>query len=151
MYQFFLESIGLKVANLIAPLSFGTNFMVPNKRQITISDHTLLWRHYGRDGVSNHQSHDCLVNRLFRHISQKTPKLRVTGLCAGIHGWPVDSPRKCPVTRKMFPFDDVIMKLRALPDACYNPILHDYCPSYRQSFCWWVLRGTDGHLQHAMF
>ena len=27
----------------------------------------------------------------------------------GIHRWPVNSPRKGPVTRKMFPFDDVIM------------------------------------------
>ena len=28
----------------------------------------------------------------------------------GIHQWPVNSPHKRPVTRKMFPFDDVIMK-----------------------------------------
>ena len=27
----------------------------------------------------------------------------------GIHRGPVNSPDKCPVTRKMFPFDDVIM------------------------------------------
>ena len=27
----------------------------------------------------------------------------------GIHRWPVHSPHKWPVTRKMFPFDDVIM------------------------------------------
>ena len=27
----------------------------------------------------------------------------------GIHQWPVNSPQKCPVTLKMFPFDDVIM------------------------------------------
>ena len=27
----------------------------------------------------------------------------------GIHRWPVNSPRKWPVTRKKFPFDDVIM------------------------------------------
>ena len=29
----------------------------------------------------------------------------------GIHRWPVNSPHKWPVTRKMFPFDDVIMPL----------------------------------------
>ena len=28
----------------------------------------------------------------------------------GIHRWPVNSPHKWPVTRKLFPFDDVIMK-----------------------------------------
>ena len=27
----------------------------------------------------------------------------------GIHRWPVNSPHKGPVTRKMFPFDDIIM------------------------------------------
>ena len=27
----------------------------------------------------------------------------------GIHWWPVNSPHKGPVTRKMFPFDDAIM------------------------------------------
>ena len=44
---------------------------------------SLLWRHNGHDGVSNHQPHDCLLNRLFRRRSKKTSKLRVTGLCAG--------------------------------------------------------------------
>ena len=29
----------------------------------------------------------------------------------GIHRWPVNSPHKWPVTRKMFPFDDVIMNV----------------------------------------
>ena len=28
----------------------------------------------------------------------------------GIHRWPVNSPHKWPVTRKMFPFDDVIIR-----------------------------------------
>ena len=45
--------------------------------------YTLRWRHNGRDSVSNHQPHDCLLNRLFRRRSKKTSKLRVTGLCAG--------------------------------------------------------------------
>ena len=44
---------------------------------------SLLWRHNGRDSVSNHQPHDCLLNRLFRRSSKKTSKIRVTGLCAG--------------------------------------------------------------------
>ena len=41
----------------------------------------LQWRHNELD--SNHQPHDCLLNRLFRHRSKKTSKLRVTGLCEG--------------------------------------------------------------------
>ena len=43
----------------------------------------LLWRHNDHDGVSNHQPHGCLLNRLFRRRSKKISKLRVTGLCVG--------------------------------------------------------------------
>ena len=70
----------------------------------------LHWRHYDHDGVSNHQPHGCLFNRLFRRRSKKTSKVRVTGLCVGNSPGPVNSPHKGPVTRKMFPFDDVIMQ-----------------------------------------
>ena len=48
-----------------------------------ISRWALQWRHNGRDSVSNHQPHGCLLNRLFRRRSKKTSKLRVTGLCVG--------------------------------------------------------------------
>ena len=44
---------------------------------------TLHWRHNVRDGISNHQPNDCLLNRLFRRRSKKTSKFRVTGLCEG--------------------------------------------------------------------
>ena len=43
----------------------------------------LRWRHNGGDGISNHQPHDCLLNRLFRRRSKETSKPRVTGLCVG--------------------------------------------------------------------
>ena len=44
---------------------------------------SLQWRHNERDGVSNHQCPDCLLNRLFRRKSKKISKFRVTGLCEG--------------------------------------------------------------------
>ena len=41
----------------------------------------------------------------------------------GIHRWPVNSPHKRPVTRKMFPFDDVII---CVPCRCRGMITrHD--------------------------
>ena len=69
----------------------------------------LQWRYNEHDGVSNHQAHDCLFNRLFRRRLQKTSKLRVTGLCARNSPVNVNSPHKGPVTRKMFQFYDGIM------------------------------------------
>ena len=44
---------------------------------------TLRWRHNEQDGVSNHQPHDCLLNRVFRCGSKKTSTLHITGLCVG--------------------------------------------------------------------
>ena len=44
---------------------------------------SIQWRLNGRGGVSNHQPHDSLLNHLFGLRSNETPKLRVTGLCAG--------------------------------------------------------------------
>ena len=74
-----------------------------------IQQKSLHWRHIDQDGVSYHQPHGCLLNRLFRRRSKKTSKLRATGLCAGKSPGPVNSPHKGPVTRKMILFDDVIM------------------------------------------
>ena len=50
---------------------------------VLVGNVALQWRHDGRDGVSNHQPHDCLLNRPFRRRSKKTSKLRVNDLCAG--------------------------------------------------------------------
>ena len=74
----------------------------------------LQLRHNWHDSVSNHQPHNCLLNHLFGRRSKKTSKLRVTGLLQRIHREPVNSPHKWSVTRKMFPFDDVIMIPRLL-------------------------------------
>ena len=52
----------------------------------------IRWCHNGRDGVSNRQPHDCLLNRLFRRRSKKTSKLCVTGLCAGNSPVPGEFP-----------------------------------------------------------
>ena len=77
--------------------------------QTTTSYITLQWRHNGPHGVSSHQPHHCLLNRVFRRRSKKTSKRRVTGLCVGNSPLTGEFPHKWPVTRKMFPFDDVIL------------------------------------------
>ena len=65
---------------------------------------TLQWRHNGLDGVSNRQPHHCLLSRLVGCLSKKTPKLRVTCLCAGISPGPVNSPSKnSPCLESFYP------------------------------------------------
>ena len=53
---------------------------------------SLQWRQNGHDCVSNHQPHDCLLNRLFGRRSKKTSKLRVTDLCVGNSPGTVEFP-----------------------------------------------------------
>ena len=72
----------------------------------------LHWRHNGPNGVSNHQPHHCWLNRSFMHRPKNTSNSASLAFVQGIHRSPVNSPRKWPVTQKMFPFDDVIMKCR---------------------------------------
>ena len=56
-------------------------------------------------GVSDHQPHDCLLNRLFRRTSKKTSKLRVTGLCA--ENSPVTGEFPAQMVSNAKKFDDV--------------------------------------------
>ena len=44
----------------------------------------------------------------------------------GIHRWPVNSPRKGPVARKKFPFDDVIMSRGLSVAICSNDIERNF-------------------------
>ena len=59
---------------------------------LLFNNESLLWRHNGHDGVSNHQPHDCLNNRVFRRRSKVTSKFRVTGLCEGNSPVPGEFP-----------------------------------------------------------
>ena len=81
--------------------------------------HSLPWRHNEHDSVSNHQPHECLLIRLIGADQRKHQSSASLAFVRGIHRRPVNSPHKGPVTRKMFPFDDVIM-------YCYYHI----CPRY---------------------
>ena len=71
---------------------------------------TLQWRHNAPIGVSNYQLHDCLLNRLFKAQIKKDQSPASLALVRGLPRWQVNSPHKGPTTRKMFPFDDVIMR-----------------------------------------
>ena len=101
----------------------------------------LQWRHNGCDGVSNHQPHSCLLNRLFGRRLKKTSKLRVTGLCARNSPGTGEFPAQMASNAKIYPFDDVIMH-----------VFRDY--TYNISVTGQVIRlkpGQDGHHQAHIF
>ena len=71
----------------------------------------LRWRHNGHDGVSSQITSITIIysNVLSGADKRKHHSSASLAFVRGIHRWPVNSPHKWPVTRKMFPFDDVIM------------------------------------------
>ena len=96
-YETFLPRVIWTVPEwgLLNPRSLNFSFaiiLILHKQQCSLRGETmqhrrissaLQWPHNGHDGVSNHQPHHYLLNRVFRRRSKKTSKLRVTGLCAG--------------------------------------------------------------------
>ena len=70
---------------------------------------SLQWCHKKRDGVSNHQP---FIKGVVQRKQQNSASL---AFMRGIHRWSVNSPYKGPVSRKMFPFDDVIMLAVVIP------------------------------------
>ena len=71
---------------------------------------TLQWRHNGRDSVSK-TSLTIVYSAVYSDADQRKHQSSASlAFVQGIHRGPVNSPHKWPVTRKMFLFDDVIMK-----------------------------------------
>ena len=51
-----------------------------------------------------------VYSTVYSEADKKTSKLRVNGLCAENSPETGECPHKWPITRKMFPFDDVIIR-----------------------------------------
>ena len=80
-----------------------------NGRKLLQWYYIIMMTYNERDGVSNHRRLDLLFNRLFRRESKKNLSSAPLAFVRGNHQWPVHSPHKGPVTRKMSPFEDFIM------------------------------------------
>ena len=76
----------------------------------------LQWRHNGRSSVLNHWRIDCFLTRIPGVDQRKRQSSASLAFVKGIHRWPVNSPHKGPVTRKMFPFHDAIIQFMTV--AC---------------------------------
>ena len=69
----------------------------------------LRWRHNGCDGISNTRL-TIIYSTVYSDTDQRKHQSSASlAFVRVIHRGPVNSPHKWPVTRKMFPFHDVIM------------------------------------------
>ena len=76
----------------------------------------LLWPHYN-DVImgalaSQITSLAIVYSIVYSDADKKNQSSASLAFVRGIHRWPVNSPHKGQVTRKMFPFDDVIMPIK---------------------------------------
>ena len=70
------------------------------------------WIAQGASGLTYElptQSHHVYSIGYYRADQRKHQSPASLAFVRGIHRWPVNSPHKWPVTRRIFPFDDVIM------------------------------------------
>ena len=127
----FFQKLCVDFTGTLKHVTFIVHHIVVAKQLIELFTlKTLHWRNNERDGVLNHQRHDCLLNCLFRRRSKKRSKLRVTCLCAGNSPVAGEFPvQKASNAEKMFPFDDVIMNsnvLHACRPTLQRIVLHGY-------------------------
>ena len=72
---------------------------------------TLQWRHNGHDTITSQITSLTIVYSIVYSDTDQRKHQSSASLAfvRGIHRGPVNSPHKWPVTRQMFPFDDIIM------------------------------------------
>ena len=109
--------------------SFQTNFCFQSIRKPLCEEKSDRMWQWAENSVT------ILMTSYWRGWRPKSPAIIYSTVCSGakqrkhqssasmvfvrgIHRWPVNSPQKGPVTRKMFPFDDVIMSSTCYPMLC---------------------------------
>ena len=140
---------------MLCLLNFNTLYVYVTQLKITAA---LLWRHNGCNCVSNLQPRDRLLNCSFRRRGADQRKHQSSAslvFVRGSHRWHMNSPHKWPVTRKMFPFDDVIMSesyltcvptifLLAWPKCTINYTLNVYIIwTLFPTFLWYTPDGNN--------
>ena len=90
----------------------------------------LQWRHKERDGVSNHRRLHCLLDCWFDIRSKKTSSSVSLAFVWGIHRWLMNFLHKGPQTRKMLPFDDVIMDIFFIEPPTYSSAFKETTQRY---------------------
>ena len=104
-----------------------SSVLVQLKQTISFDDVTFL-----RHVVWNDLPFDSVLKSFCGPTSKKHQSPHYWPFVRGIHRWPVNSLHKGPVTRKTFPFDNVIMPSLVQIIGCYkkatNPCLNQWWP-----------------------
>ena len=96
---------------------------------------SLLWRHNG-ENASQTTSLTIVYSIVYSDADQRKHQSSASlAFVRGIHRGSENSPHKWPVTRKMFPFDDVIMFLNGSFSLAGGKLLSLYLEVFALSGC----------------
>ena len=89
-------------------MKFSSDFLIPEWASMW------LWSNYGDVMMSTMAYQISSLTIVYSTVYSGTDQRNhqssaLLAFVLGIHRWPMNSPQKGPVTRKMFPYDDVIM------------------------------------------
>ena len=123
-HRFWCHNANFTVPSMTTKLSIWRSFVFSGVNQYTIKKNC---RHYS--GVimgamaSQITSLTIVYSTIYSGVDQRKHQSSASlAFVRAIHRWPMDSPHRGPVTRKRFPFDDVIM--------------YRYCPFPSGLFHW---------------
>ena len=104
----------------------------------------LRWRHNESDDVTG-VSIVCLAvcSSVDKRKHQSSASLAFVG---GIYRWPADSPQEGPVSRKMLPFDDVIMKFCDRTTLWFVPYMYHTMDSIYRFSAKHMMTSSSGNI-----
>ena len=105
------------MSKLLLPSAYQQPWLTMYGKRVFVMP--LQWHHNGCDSVSNHQPHDCLLNRLFRRRLKKTSQLHVIGLCEGDSPGTGEFPAQMASNAENVLFDDVIKQEKDFSYRCH--------------------------------
>ena len=102
-------------------LWFYYQWWVIHAKQLPVFFRVALFHHYGDVTMGTMASQITSLAIVYSTVNSSADKIKHQSSASlafvRIYQWPVNIPHKGPVTRKLFPFDDVIMG----PDVVYRP------------------------------
>ena len=131
IFRYAISNANICILIHISP-KFVLDYLVDNKSALV---QVMAWRRTGAKPIPG-LILNIMYDTLWRHKADADQRKHQSSASLAfvrwIHRGPVNSPHKWPVTRKMFPFYDVIMTFHGKQHTCYK------CETQR----------VNGHTQH---
>ena len=111
-----LKTIGYGQTRFLFKMNYPILHEIPYITQHPWTQHSYSELHYSDVTISMMASQITSLTIVYSTVhlgadQRKHQSSPAPAFVRGIHRWPVNSPHKGPVTRKMFPFDDAIMEM----------------------------------------